>query len=233
MWVARKVAKLSRHLPIDRVGVVDAAIAPMLATEAAGRIIEVAEAKVIEADPDLHAQRVADERARRYVALSRTDEAGLRTVIARISAGDAVWVEATITRVAEILTAQHPELSQGPGPRQGVRLAGPARGPAAAAAGAHRADPAPEPDAELNAAVAFPADLLDALTDRRPVLPGTRRPVCTSTCTRRSCRARPGSPAPKEIGPVALEHLAELVAGTEITVKPVIDLNDRVRLHRV
>ena len=54
VWVARKVAKLSRHLPLNRVGVVDAAIAPMMGTEAAGRIIDVAEAKVIEADPDLH-----------------------------------------------------------------------------------------------------------------------------------------------------------------------------------
>ena len=33
-------------------------------------------------------------------------------MIARISAGDAVWVDATVSRVAEILTAQQPDLSR-------------------------------------------------------------------------------------------------------------------------
>ena len=82
IWVARRVAKLSRHLPLDYVGVVDSAIARIIAREAGGRVIEVAEAKIIEAAPGLHEQRVEEERRRRYVAFSRTDEVGLRTVIA-------------------------------------------------------------------------------------------------------------------------------------------------------
>ncbi len=110
-WLARKVAKLSRHLPYAVIAVVDAAIAPMLGTESAARVIEVAEAKIIEADPDLHHRRIEQERQRRYVALSRTDTAGLRTLVARIGAGEAAWVEATITRVAQILAAQEPDLS--------------------------------------------------------------------------------------------------------------------------
>ncbi len=112
-WVARRVAKDSRHLPLDRVGVVDAAIAPMLPGESAARVLDVLEAKIIEADPDLHHERTAEQRAKRYVAVSRTDQAGLRTVIARISAGDAVWVEATVTRVAEILRTRQPDLTTG------------------------------------------------------------------------------------------------------------------------
>ena len=94
---------LSRHLPADCVGVVDSAVARIIASEAGGRVIAVAEAKVIEADPGLHEERVEAERRRRYVAFSRTDEAGLRTVIARVEAGDAVWVKATVERVAEII----------------------------------------------------------------------------------------------------------------------------------
>ena len=46
---------------------------------------------------------------RRYVSSSRTDEFGLRTVIARCEAGDAVWIEATLARVAEIIAPRHPE----------------------------------------------------------------------------------------------------------------------------
>ena len=38
--------------------------------------------------------------------LSRTDEHGLRTVIARVEAGDAVWVDAMVERVADILATR-------------------------------------------------------------------------------------------------------------------------------
>lgn len=102
-WVARKVAVLSRSLGIDTVGVVDAAVARAITGESPSRVLELAKAKVIEADPAAHAHKVAVENAKRYVTTSQTDEAGLRCVIARVSAGDAVWVEAMVTRVAEIL----------------------------------------------------------------------------------------------------------------------------------
>ncbi len=46
---------------------------------------------------------------RRCVSSSRTDEFGLRTVIARVEAGDAVWVEAIVARVAEIIAPRHPD----------------------------------------------------------------------------------------------------------------------------
>jgi hypothetical protein len=62
VWVARRVAKLSRHLPMGRVRVVDAAVARVVATEAAGRVLGVAEAKVIEAEPVLHQAQVEAER---------------------------------------------------------------------------------------------------------------------------------------------------------------------------
>lgn len=109
VFVARRVARLSRHLPADRVGVVDSAVARVIAHESGGRVLAVAEAKVIEADPALHDERAEAERARRYVGYGRTDEHGLRTVIARIEAGDAAWVKATLERVVEILSPTHPD----------------------------------------------------------------------------------------------------------------------------
>ena len=107
--IARRVAKLSRHLPADKVTVVDRAVARIIGHESGGRVLAVAEAKIIEADPGLHEQRVEAERCRRYVSSSRTDEFGLRTVIARVEAGDAVWVEATLARVAEIIAPGSPD----------------------------------------------------------------------------------------------------------------------------
>jgi hypothetical protein len=76
-WVARRVAKLSRHLPLDCVHVVDAAVARVIARESAGRVLDLAAAKIIEAAPGLHEQRLEEERRRRFVALSRGDESGL------------------------------------------------------------------------------------------------------------------------------------------------------------
>jgi hypothetical protein len=109
VWLARKVARLTRRLPLEVVGVVDAAVAEAIAGQAPGRVLEICEAKVIEADPAAHAQRVAAQRRRRYVGFSRTDEFGLRHLIARISAGDAVWIDATVDRVADLIAADHPD----------------------------------------------------------------------------------------------------------------------------
>ena len=57
----------------------------------------------------MHEERVEAERRRRYVSSGRTDEFGLRTVIARVEAGDAVWVEAIVARVAEIIAPRYPD----------------------------------------------------------------------------------------------------------------------------
>ena len=107
-WLARRVASLSRHLPVEVIGVVDAAVAAAIGGEAPSRVLAIAEAKIIEADPAGHAARIRREQHRRHVSLSRIDEVGLRTVIARVTAGDALWVDAMITRVTEIL-ATRPE----------------------------------------------------------------------------------------------------------------------------
>src|SRR5215218_9539533 len=55
VWVARKVAALSRKLSEDVVHIVDAAVADAIAGESPGRVLELAEAKVIEADLAAHA----------------------------------------------------------------------------------------------------------------------------------------------------------------------------------
>jgi hypothetical protein len=106
VWVARKLASATRHLSAAEAAHVDAAVATALAGEQPGRFFTILEAKVIEANPELHAERISAERARRYVSLGRVDAAGLRHVIARVEHGDAVWVDALIGRIAEILAAR-------------------------------------------------------------------------------------------------------------------------------
>jgi len=98
---------LTRHLSLDAVGVVDAAVADAIGSESPARVLELTRAKVIEADPAAHAAAVEAEKRRRYVSLSRTDEHGLRLLIARVTAGDAAWLDAMLERVADVLTTRH------------------------------------------------------------------------------------------------------------------------------
>ena len=104
---------------------------------------------------------------RRYVSSSRTDEFGLRTVIARVEAGDAVWVEATVARVAEIIAPASPRRFCGRGPVDRVRVAGPPRRAPPAAAGAPRPPRRARPRAQ-------PGDRVPGRPARRPP---RRRPV--------------------------------------------------------
>ena len=144
--------------------------------------MDVAEAKVVEAAPGLHARRVEAERAD-AMSPSRTDEFGLRTVIARIQAGDAVWIKATVDRVAEIIAPRHPARSCGRGPPDRLRPARPPRRAARAAARAQRAEPRRRgrggPTARLNGVPCRPPRC-----PAPPTSPPLSPPACsTSTCT--------------------------------------------------
>ena len=262
IFVARRVAKLSRHLPLDRVGLVDAAIARIIARESGGRVLDVAEAKIIEADPELHQQRWEEEQRRRYVSLSRTDEAGLRTVIARVEAGDAVWVDATVARVAEIIAPQHPDLNADeirsvafcmlarPAEllalllehtevdEDGSRQARPAEDPARPAedlddgrVSTSSTDGRPArtaPELFLNRALAFPADLLDALrsTDLTRLAP---RCVLYVHLHESVLRGADGVARVEGLGAFTLAQLRDLLGRARVKVQPVVDLSDRVR----
>ena len=106
-WVARKVAVVSRAVPVATVGIVDRAVAAAISGHAPSTVLEIAQAKVIEADTETHAMRREAERHRRYASLSTADEFGYRHLIARITAGDAAWLDAMIDRVADILALDH------------------------------------------------------------------------------------------------------------------------------
>ncbi len=223
VWLSRKVARLSRKLPVDRVWVVDVAVAEALTGEAPGRVLEICEAKVIEADPAAHAVRVESQRRRRYVTLSRADEFGLRHVIARVSVGDAVWIDAMVERVADLIAARHPEAGRDelrsiamgwlPRPAELLQLLLTAQGDSK----------------ETTRATAFPADLLDSLARAKP---DRLRPRVV-LYVHLSDLALAGLSAPVAridgVGAILADH--DLFAGCTVTVKPVIDLNDRVDLN--
>jgi hypothetical protein len=235
VFIARRVARLTRHLPADRVGVVDTAVARIIAHEAGGRVLAVTEGKIIEADPALHDERVEAEKARRYVTSGRTDEYGLRTVIARIKAGDAVWVEATVQRVADILAPTH----SGVGADE---LRAIAFGYLARPADLFQlllehtddtlpgTDPAQpdEPDRPRSRATAFPADLLDALRSL-DLTPLTPKAVLHVHLHEAALIGADAVARVEGLGPTSVSALCALLGRTRLTVRPVRDLSSRVR----
>ena len=255
-WVARKVASLSRRLGAEVVHVVDDAVADALPGESAGRVLAIAEAKVIEADQAAHDARRRTEQRRRHVTLSRTDPNGLRDVIARVSAGDAAWIDAMLTRVAEILTT-HPEHADAP--RDLLRslalgwLARPAdllvlllESTHVPAAAGHAPDEQPhpaeaepkaehQPDPEVqpatpSRAVALPADLLAAL---RTLDPARLRPrACLYVHLHESVLTGvPGVARVEGLGPHVLAQLRELLTHTTLVVTPVLDVAQALNVN--
>lgn len=255
VWVARKVAAMSRVLPLECCTVVDRAVARAVG-QAPRKVLELAEAKVVQADPEGYAARAEVERLRRYATFTRRDAAGMRTLIARMHAGEAAAVDATITRVAEILEAQaraahdHPQ-GAGAGPVAPVPTRDQLRAEAVTWLARpaellvllleHAEDPAaedlpPEPtDAPADGhtdrpgLLAVPARLLEALRSRDLASLRPRAVLFLHLHQAALESGRGVAVARVEgLGPVALDDLAPLLGHHRVSVQPVLDLADRV-----
>lgn len=214
-WVACKVASMSRGLDGRRIAVVDAAVAAAVAC-APGRILKVAEAKIIEADVAAHAERVAEQRRKRGVLVTPADDHGLRVLVARLETADAVWVDATIDRVADLLAGDadlrathHPDLPDDVAKDElrAVALGWLGR---------------PHDLAEL-LGVLDEAETSDG--DRR-----SRRPkaVLHVHLHRAALDAGVGVARAEEVGPMLLDQVARLLGHANVTLRPVLDLADSV-----
>jgi hypothetical protein len=227
VWVARKVATISRSLRREQVGLVDDAVAAAIGGETPGRVISLAEAKVIEADPHAHSQRIADAEQRKFVRLSRADANGLKTVVARVTAGDAAWVDATVERAADLLAPQHPDLH-----RDELRakafglLARPTELLELLLSGVEESEP---PD-DLCRALAFPADLLDSLRSVDPARLRPRANLYVHLHEAVGAGIVPGVARVEDAGPLLPSQLTELLGNAFVNVQPVIDLNDDVQV---
>jgi hypothetical protein len=104
-WQARKVAEQTRCLSWQACADVDHAVSDFVGMMPWPRFAKILAATILEADPGLAAERA--ERARLAQDVFGFDSVdGLKTVVARAAAGDAVWFLATVNRIAEILAAR-------------------------------------------------------------------------------------------------------------------------------
>ncbi len=240
-WIARKVATITRHLEHDRVGLVDRAVAKAISGESPAALLELARAKTIEADPEHEAGRLEVERRRRYVALSRADASGYRNVIARVTDGDAVWIDAMVDRVADILALTHGHdhnrdelrsLAMGwlVRPADLLQLLVSHTTPASD-------DPREQDDPEDPAPAWTPdhtAETLARLAALSPRQLAALRPraVAHVHLTDEALRTRRGVARVEGLGPHLVERLAELLGHADVRLQPVRDLNGRIRLDQ-
>jgi hypothetical protein len=104
-WQARKIAEATRPLSWEAAANLDHALADFVGMMPWPRFRTILAAAVLDADPDLAAERA--ERARRSQDVYSFDsDDGLKTIVAKAAAGDAIWFLATVNRIADILTAQ-------------------------------------------------------------------------------------------------------------------------------
>ena len=81
-------------------------LAPSLGMVSWGRLHTLLEATIIKLTRWVPNNRPAAAAQERFVRLGRNSEHGLKLIIARATAGDAIWFKATIDRIADILTHQ-------------------------------------------------------------------------------------------------------------------------------
>jgi hypothetical protein len=203
VWVVRKVARMSRHLDRHQVRAVDQAVAAAL-DESPSRVLAIAEAAILRADPDQAREAEEERRRGRTCVVGRLDEDGLRAVFARIDAGDADCLEAFVGRVADVLE-ERPDL--------------------------HSCSSRDELRAEALGWLAHPEDVIRLLTDEAPPrAPGVRqRAVLHVHISQTDVAARlngggDGAVARvEELGPRLLDDICRLLGRVDIDLKPVID----------
>jgi hypothetical protein len=104
-WQARKIAEQTRSLSWEACVDVDHALSDFVGMMPWPRLAKILSATILEADPALAAERAERARTTQDV-FSFDSEDGLKTIVAKAAAGDAIWFLATVNRIAEILAAR-------------------------------------------------------------------------------------------------------------------------------
>lgn len=247
-WKAREVARLTRPLGCDQARAVDVQVIDAVIGLPWGRARSVVEGKLIAADPAAHEARLAEEDNKRFVSTRRrSNAAGLRTLVARGTAGDITRLEAMVAHLAEQLAGRgDPDPADTRRAKALAMLANPAltcvflatqhathdaaheASPPAATDTAEQPEPAPEPEpaSAVELAAAFGRTLKElgtrAIDRLRP------RSVLYLHVSEEAVRGLPGTGVarvddPVSGGPIGLPQLREWLAHDRVVVKPVLD----------
>jgi Domain of unknown function (DUF222) len=239
-WQARKVAEATRCLSWQAASNLDHALSDSIGLMPWPRFRKILDAAVLDADPELAAERA--ERARTSQDVYSFDsEDGLKTIVAKAAAGDAVWFLAAVNRIADILAARGDSDPVGARRARAVGiLARPAEALQLLIEHQHDENPADEPverDDPADAAVpddpAAPDDDVDV--DHRSLsmaVPagfdaqaGRPRVVLHFHLSEDALKHGNGMVRPEHGEPVTINQLVEFLAsaGCAVRVQPVLD----------
>jgi hypothetical protein len=107
-WKAREIARRTSELSLVSVLVVDRVVTGQVELLAWGRFEKLLEATLLQVDEKTYQQRAARAAAQRDVRATQSGD-GLRTLVARVDAGDATAFLALVNRVAECLAEEGDE----------------------------------------------------------------------------------------------------------------------------
>ncbi len=107
-WKAREIARRTSELSLVSVLVVDRMVTGQVELLAWGRFEKLLEATLLQVDEKTYQQRAARAAAQRDVRATQSGD-GLRTLVARVDAGDASAFLALVNRVAECLAEEGDE----------------------------------------------------------------------------------------------------------------------------
>jgi hypothetical protein len=201
---------MTRKLDPEAAALVDGATTAAI-DEGPGRLLAIAEAKVMEADTEAaRAEREAGRR-RRYVAVTPTDEFGLRTVIAPVVPADAAWLDAIVDWVADALDVRRELVPDLPDDCTRDELRSVALG-----------------------WLAHPEDVVALLAgevEARGHGAKARHAVVHVHLHRAALGDSDGVVRVEEAGPLLVDELAQLLGHARVTLAPVIDLSTRFSVN--
>ena len=214
VWVARKIATATHDLSDEQARWVDSVISDVVGTLPPGRLLAVVAARVVQADQALADRKAEQAAAARAVWMSRRDDHGTRALMVRGTSAGVQRLYATIDHIARLL-CEHGSPEQRS--QSGDQL---------------RADAAEllaNPLAVLKLMVgvqesACPDQVAEAI---REAGPAKLRPkaIVYLHLTPGSLFGR-GVARAEELGALTRQQLIDLLRHHQVSLRPVIDLND-------
>lgn len=217
VWQAREITRRTAAARLDRHAArwVDSQLSSVVARLPWGRTLRLLDGLIAQADPAAAERRAGEERRRRGVFLGRDVTDGVATIIARVNAPGALFFDATVDRLADILAEQGNTDTKEERRSQAVEImATPARA-------LFLLQSAGQPDQARG-------ECAGHLCGRITVLPAKLLPKATIYVhiDAESLATRNGVARVERIGPAALAQVPVWLAGCQVTVRPVIDLNE-------
>jgi len=209
VWVARKIATMTRTLSRDAAAFVDQAVSESVGL-APGRLLDLAQTTVIEADLEAHRRRVQTDATRTGVwfgwprpgdlldGQAGPGYAATAGLTARLGTGQALELDTVIDDLADRLAAHTTDHEQDV-TRDQLR-------------------------ADALALLAHPAKALAFLTDDQEISTSpTTLPRRDATIYLHLSESQVATA--DDIGPMLLEQVTDLLGHRNVTIRPVIDLN--------